>query len=218
MRKWMLSVALALAVWIAASLVPDGQHSLRRFDGAAVGRIETRMWRSYYEHRPMRLFRELTGLLREQYRLPFWRSVKSGYHAARAAVVFQRGHDRAGYALALPDLQAFYQDIRRGGDVPFDAREAARLELEWWIVHRERDRHPPEALERSLAALQACLYRAPAEVFAQHAKARAEAMLLRDQRGSAITNDDWNAIGVLLDRSWIALAQAVERQARASLQ
>lgn len=209
MGKWILGAVLALAVWIAADLIPDGQHSLRRFEGAAVGRFETRMWRAYYEHRPLRLFWELTGLLREQYRLPFWRSVKTGYHAARAAVVFQRGHDRAGYELALPDLRAFYQDIHRGGDVPFDASEAARLELEWWIIHRERDRHAPGELERALAALQACLYRTSPGPFEEHAKARAEAMLLRDQRGSSITEQDWNVIGEMLDRSWVALAAAL---------
>jgi hypothetical protein len=41
----------------------------------------------------------------------------------------------------------------------------ARLELEWWIVHREVDDHPPGDLEAALAALAAELYHgAPGEV------------------------------------------------------
>jgi hypothetical protein len=40
---------------------------LRAFDAAAVGQLDTDMWRSYYERRPVRLFEQMITLLRTQY-------------------------------------------------------------------------------------------------------------------------------------------------------
>ncbi len=216
MRRWPLAVAIpivALAAWIVRDFTVQSRQSLRHFDGHAVGRLETDMWRSYYDHHSLRLFGELIELLREQYHLPFWRSVTGAYHAAHAAVIFQQGHNRAEYERALPDIESFYANIRRGSDVPFPVEETARLELEWWIVHRERERHQPGDLEHSLAALQAVVYQQPAADFSVHAKARAEAMLIRDSRAAAgtVSQADWRRIAELLDTSWVTLQTAVSR-------
>ncbi|PWU07047.1 MAG: hypothetical protein C5B51_10910 [Terriglobia bacterium] len=210
-RNWLLLVVLLLAVWVAADLGFGHSSSLRRFDGHAVGRLETAMWRSYYGHNSLKLFGELVETLRRQYHMPFWRSCLGAYHAARAAIVFQRGHNRAEYEQALPDLKDFYAMIRRGSDVPFDSDKAAVLELEWWIIHRERVQHAPGDLERSLAALQAEIYQCPESRFTEHAKARAEAMLIRDGRAEAggVSEQDWQQIGALLDSSWDSLQRAV---------
>ena len=40
-------------------------------------RLETRIWRSYYEHRSLRLFADLVTLLREQYHLPSGRRLSA---------------------------------------------------------------------------------------------------------------------------------------------
>src|SRR5882724_9988510 len=152
-----------------------------------------------------RLFVQLHVLLREQYHLPFWRAAAGAYRAANAAVVFQKGHNRAEYERALPDLEKFHANIRRGGDVAFDVPQSARLELEWWILHRDRS---PQ-LEQALADLQAERYRKPAPLFAQHAISRADAMLLRDFRGTSISEVDWNEIGKMLDVSWESVETAV---------
>jgi hypothetical protein len=32
-------------------------------------------------------------------------------------------------------------------DLPFGVNRAARLELEWWIIHRERGKYQPADLE-----------------------------------------------------------------------
>ncbi|MBZ5578154.1 MAG: hypothetical protein LAP40_16450 [Acidobacteriia bacterium] len=70
------------------------------------------MWRSYYGHTRLRLAQELVELLHDQFRLPFSRLVAGAYHAARAAAVFQDGHNRAGYQRALPHLVSYYRLIR----------------------------------------------------------------------------------------------------------
>jgi len=211
-RKWWLIPPALLIFWVAKDLLVPGPSSLTRFDGHEVGRLETAMWRSYYGHQPARLYGQLLDLMRHQYHLPFWRASLAAWHAARAAVVFQRGHNRGEYALALPGLVDYYSLIRRSSDIPFSVENAARLELEWWIIHRERAAHPPGDLEQSLAALQAAIYQRPERLFQDHARARARAMLLRDdeQAKGGVSERDWKAIGNLLDSSWVSLENAVK--------
>jgi len=212
-RKWVLLPVGLLAIWAGADLTVPHRSSLARFDGHEVGRLETAMWRSYYGHRRVALFGQLLELLRRQYGLPFWRASLAAWHAARAAVVFQRGHNRAEYELALPDLRDYYALIRRSSDTPFSVETAARLELEWWIVHRERASQAPRALEQRLAALQAAIFGRPESLFVEHARLRAAAMLLRDaaQDKGGVSEQDWRTIGDLLDASWVSLQQAVRR-------
>jgi len=202
--RWLAALGVGLlAGWVTAHLSSARTHDLSDFDPHAVARLETEMWRSYYAHERVALFRQLAALLRTQYRLPLWTSYQGAFHAARAAAVFQVGHGRADYERALPHLRRFYAIIRRGSNVPFDVDEVAARELEWWIVHRERESRAPGDLERALAALQATIYRKPESLFAEHARARAEAMRVRD------TQPDWARIEQLLDRSWVSLHQAV---------
>src|SRR5581483_4712966 len=127
-RYAIVVTAALLAAWIAVDFAGSGPYPLRQFDGHEVGRLETGMWRSYYDHHSVRLFGELVQLLRRQYHLPFWRACLGAYHAAKGAVVFQRGHNRAEYEQALPDIVSFYALIRRGADAPFDVEKASRLE------------------------------------------------------------------------------------------
>jgi hypothetical protein len=203
-RRFALAAAGLIAVWIAYDFAVPGRHDLRDFDPHEVGREETAMWRSYYDHRPVKLFAELATLLRHQFHVPFWRSCLGAFYAARSAVVFQKGHDRAEYEQALPDLVRYYSLIRRASATPFDVDRVAALELEWWIVHRQRDHHPPGDLDRALAQLQAAIYQRPEADFARHARLRAEAMLIRDGGG------DWGRIASLLDGSWVSLRDAVQ--------
>ncbi len=203
-------LVFALALWIALDLYLPLDHDLRRFEPGRVAALETAMWRSYYDHRAIALFRELTTLLRHEYGMPFWRSGVAAYRAAHAARVFQRGHVRGDYELALPDLVSYYKLIRRSSSTGFDVGEAARRELEWWIVHRERDHHPPADLDLALARLQSAIYSLPAERFAAHARYRAEAMRLRDAKADpGLAAADWARIEQLLRLSWGSLHDAV---------
>ena len=207
-----LSVALVLiAAWVAYDLFSQRTAHLREFDPDEVARLETAMWRSYYEHRRVSLFGELAELLRTQYHMPFVRSNLVAYYAANAAVVFQRGKQRSDYEKALPDLVKFYQAIRQTSDVPFDVDQVAKLELEWWIIHRQRAEHQPEDLTRALADLQAAIYAMPAERFMDHGRWRAEAMTIRDTRAEqgGVTEADWTRIDELLHQSWRSLHQAI---------
>jgi hypothetical protein len=204
-------LAAGMTLWVVHDLAYPSLHDLRDFDGHEIARLETAMWRSYYGHHRFLLFAQLTELLRRQFHLPFWRACAGAYHAARAAVVFQSGRSRADYERALPDLDRYYGLIRRSSTTNFDAQRAAWLELEWWIVHRERARHAPGDLARALAQLQSEIYRLPEDRFAEHGLAREEAMKVRDTRAEsgAPSESDWHRIEALLDRSWTSLQHAV---------
>jgi hypothetical protein len=213
-RRWIKYSAVLIIVllaWAAFDLYAPRRTSLREFDADEVARLETAMWRSYYSRQRVKLFGELAELLRTQYRLPLLRSNAVAYRAAKAAFVFKDGKARADYERALPDLVSFYQSIRAVSDTDFDVERAARLELEWWIVHRERRAHTPEDLPRALADLQAELFRVPAERLAEHARLRAEAMTIRDDKADegGVTEADWRQIDELLHQSWRSLHAAV---------
>jgi hypothetical protein len=213
-RRWIkysAALIIVLLAWAAYDLYAPRRTSMRDFDADEVARLETAMWRSYYSRQRVKLFREMSELLRTQYRLPLLRSNAVAYRAAKAAFVFKDGHSRADYERALPDLVSFYQSIRAVSDTDFDTERAARLELEWWIVHRERRAHAPEDLPRALADLQSELFRVPAERLAEHARLRAEAMDIRDTKADAggVNEEDWRKIDELLRQSWRSLHAAV---------
>jgi hypothetical protein len=210
-RRLLIILLAIVLIWGVLDFSIPRRHNLRAFDPHAVARLETEMWRSYYDHHSLQLFVELTQLLRSQYHLSLTRSWLAGYYAAHAAVVFQRGRNIPDYEKALPDLVAYYSLIRAGSDTPFDSRQAARLELDWWIVHRQRTQHPPGDLPASLAALQAAIYNVPAQQLSTHAQARADAMTVRDLRSASggVSDADWQRINQLLDTSWVSLKDVV---------
>jgi hypothetical protein len=216
LMKISAALVILLSAWVAYDLNSSSRTSLREFDADEVARLDTAMWRSYYSRQRARLYGQLTELLRTQYRLPFWRSNAVAYRAAKAAFVFKDGHSRADYERALPDLVSFYDSIRSVSDTDFDPERAAKLELEWWIVHRERKQHAPGDLERALASLAAELYRVPAERLAEHARLRAEAMEIRDTKAEqgGVDEEDWKRIDELLHQSWRSLHAAINRPGR----
>ena len=184
---------------------------MREFDPDEVARLEGAMWRSYYEQQRLTLFNQLAELLRTQYHMTPLRSNQVAYYGANAAFVFKQGRQRSDYEKALPDLLKFYGAVRQLSDIPFDVDRAARLELEWWIIHRQRSQHVPGELEKALADLQAELYHVPVDRLMEHGRLRAEAMTIRDTKAEsgAVTEADWARISELLRESWRSLAKAV---------
>ena len=222
-RRRLFLVCLAgllvvLSGWAALDLFRRRTRSLRDFNPSEVARLDTEMWRSYYSKQRLQLFHQLTQLLRKEYHLPWWQSQWVAYQAARAAFIFKEGRVRTDYERALPYLRGYYGAIAAISDEPFDVDRAAKLELEWWIVHREREQHSPEDLPKLLAQTAAVIYHSSYEALLEHGKLRAEAMLLRDGQAAAggVTEQDWKQIGSLLDKSWRSLWRAVNANNRVS--
>jgi hypothetical protein len=111
----------------------------------------------------------------------------------------------------LPYLIDFYSAIEAMSNESFNVEKTAKLELEWWIVHRQRSIHQSGDLEQALAETAAAIYHVPAERMAEYARLRAEAMRIRDERAEAgeLTEADWLRIRQLLNVSWQSFWQAV---------
>lgn len=136
----------------------------------------------------------------------------AGWAAGRMARA-PRGSTCARYELALPYLERYYAAILAVSRVRFDAARAARLELDWWVLHREAAGLPSAELERALAALAAELYQVPAGRLEVHARRRAEAMTVRDRRAGepgGVTDADWERIAAILRLAWRSLATEVK--------
>jgi hypothetical protein len=217
-RRWFRrigqGVLLALALWIAADWLLPRQNSIRDFDPAEVARMDTDMWKSYYRREPVRLLGQLAGALRTQFHAPFWRSWVLAFQAAKAAFDFKDGKSRADYEKTLPILTDYYKGIYALSAEPFDVARAANTELAWWIVHRERNHQPADALANALAEAAAALYNQKPADFQEYGRFRTEAMRIRDQsaeRPGGTTDADWQQIQMLLNQSWASLHWAVHQ-------
>lgn len=206
-----LTALVLLGIWIAIDLYRPLRVDIRDFDADEVARLDTAMWRSYYSRERLQMFRELTELLEKQYKLPFWRRHLVAYYAAKGAFVFKDGKSREDYLRALPDVRKFYGEIRDISTTSFDANRAAELEVEWWIIHRERKKYNEGDLARALAETAAAIYEMPVERFLEHGDLRAKAMEIRDTKAETggVSEQDWRRIDELLHASWRSLHAAV---------
>ena len=213
-KRWLVVVVIlaALLSWAGLDLFGPRRADIRRFDPNEVAHLDTVMWRSYYERDQRELFLQLAELMRRQFHFPLLRSNEAATYAAKAAFVFKNGRNRADYERALPYLECYFQAIRDISTVPFNVRRAARLELEWWIVHRERGKHADGDLPLALAEAGAELYQVPADNLIAYAVYRADAMKIRDTKAAAggVTEDDWRQIESNLQTSWQSLWKAIQ--------
>ena len=209
-----LIIGVLLAGWIAFDIYTPHKVDIRQFDADEVAQLDTAMWRSYYSRERLQMYRELTELLEKQYRMRFWHRQLVAFYAAKAAFVFKDGKARADYEKALPDLEKFYAEIRDISTSDFDAKRTAELELEWWIVHRERKQYKEGDLANALAETASAIYNLPKEVFLEHGRLRAEAMKIRDTKAETggVSEEDWQKIDELLHSSWRSLHKAVNKK------
>ncbi|MBS1599643.1 MAG: hypothetical protein JST75_15565 [Bacteroidetes bacterium] len=206
----LLAVILLLALWIVIDVNYPYKTNIKKFDYAEVARLDGEMWRSYYEKKKLKLFFQSSELMRKQFGVPFWRSQLMAYHAAKAAFTFKDGKNRSDYDKALPDLVKYYAAINDISDTSFDVKEAARLELEWWVIRRYRNEHPPAEWENCLARNAQTVYHLPAEKFVSFAHLRVLAMLMRDGKENSITENDWLQIHQTLEQAWKSFSDALQ--------
>jgi len=206
-----LVIGVLLGVWIAFDLYRPHKVDIREFDSDEIARLDTEMWRSYYAKERLKMFSQLTEVLEKQYKLPFWRRQLMAYYAAKSAFVFKDGKSREDYEKALPDLRKFYSEIRDISTTDFDVERAAKTELEWWIVHRDRKKYQEGDLANALAEAASAIYNVPKEKFLEYGKFRAEAMKIRDDKAEqgGVTEEDWQKIDELLHNSWRSLHKNV---------
>jgi hypothetical protein len=198
-----------VAALAAAYAVIPRRADLRAFDPAEMARLETAMWRDYYDKRYAALFYHLYASTRTQFGFSPFRSLHIALSAAEAAKTFQPTRSRQEADAALPALVAYYRDFAPGAPAAFDVSEVARLELDWWQARREAV--GPQDYGLTIARVAALTYgKSPDDAgVRQFGVARAQAMAYRDARGEAITEADWTRIESQLGQAYRSLKASI---------
>jgi hypothetical protein len=190
--------------------------SMRSFDPRRVGRLECTAWVTYYRREWWRFLRAAVELTRHTFGLPWPATLRGAWLVLRANQLWAPYPDNDPEG-ARRCMQRFYRLVADRHGETFDVVEAARLEVEWWRVHRDlqrRDAGEEQALSDALAALYSHVYGVPA----------ADVSLAADQRTLAMRHSDrWVDEGcdrespligeeqAALVRSYAALLAAVHR-------
>ena len=185
------------------------QADLRGFEPAEIARLETAMWRDYYEKRYAALLGHLYELSRTQFGFAPLDSFRIALSAAQAAKAFQPTRSREAANAALPPLVTYFRLLASAAPGGFEVEEAARLELDWWQARREAV--APRQYGVTVARVAAIIYGKPADdpSLLISGIGRAEAMAYRDARGLSMTDPDWSEIECRLRRAYQSLKAAV---------
>lgn len=106
------------------------------FNADKVAYAEANSWRAYYDHDWLRMLRLVMSMMQEQFNIPFPLSIVAAYYTARASAAWvPKEHDED---VVLRYLERFYRLAQRYSGRRFDPQQAAKLELRYWAVHRER--------------------------------------------------------------------------------
>jgi hypothetical protein len=190
---------------------------MRDFDPRLVGRLERAAWVAYYRREWLAFLRAAIRLTRHTFGLP-WRSTLYG-----SWLVLRANQLWAPYPDNDPDgarrcMRSFYSLLVRRHHERFDIDEAARLEVEWWRVHRIRQREQQggdaDPLVDALTALYAHVYRVDRGTVLLAARERTLAMDLSDRwvdEGCDLDSPLLVEEGAALVRSYAALLAAVHR-------
>jgi hypothetical protein len=197
-----LAVVIAISIWFQDAVSKPGMTG---FDPQEMGRLESAMWRSYYEGHWIQLACQTMEGACVQYRFSWWDGSRSSLHAARAALFFRKNTDDP---RCLPELDQYYAIISKATGRNFDVRAAAALELEWW---KERRRGiTPKDYARTIARATALVYGVPEETVLPAAMMRAEAMAYRDARRDGKMSDaDWQEVSRQLRLAYASLKETV---------
>jgi hypothetical protein len=204
-------VLAALAALVAYAAVPRNAD-LTAFDPAESARLETQMWRHYYDEHFAALLADLYWLAREQDGFSPLDSARIAYAAARAAKAFQPTPSRVEAQVAVGPLIEYFAVMARGAPEPVDIVTAARTELDWWQARRESA--AAESYGLTIARVASLVYGVDDDDVREFGVIRAHAMDFRDARDKAITDADWSAIEQQLADAYRHLKRAVSRRTK----
>jgi hypothetical protein len=187
------------------------KKDLRQFDYRKVAKLDSAMWRAYYNHQFFKMFILLLKLFRTQLHLGWFSTTRLAYYSAWAAADYRLKKGRENYERTFKNLVKFYRVISKNATKPFDFQKAAELELEWWDIHRYPKKYK-KTLEESLAEGMAAIYNIKPADLHEYASYRAEAMHLPGHEGDKQEDPvNWNKIDKLLVKSWRYAHQAIQK-------
>jgi hypothetical protein len=207
-RRRQIVGAVLAAVALATTYVCLPRNAdLTRFDPHVMARLETAMWRHYYEKRYPALVVDLYGVGRSQYGFSPLDSLQLALAAATAAKAFQPSMSRAEAEAALPALVGYFRILSGAAPASFEVEDAARTELAWWQARREAV--APEEYGPIIARVATLVYGVDGEDLRRSGMVRAQAMAYRDAHDANMTETDWSLIADRLDLAYGLLKKAL---------
>jgi len=207
-RRRQIAGAVLAIVTLAAAYIGFPRHAdLAKFDPTAMARLETAMWRHYYEKRYLPLFGDLYDVARSEYGFSPLDSLKLAYAAASAAKSFQPSTSQAEAEAALPALAVYFRILSDAAPAPIEVEDAARTELAWWQARREAV--TPEQYGLIIARVATLVYGIDGEELRRSGLVRAQAMAYRDAHEANMTEADWSFIADRLELAYGLLKKAL---------
>jgi hypothetical protein len=155
----------------------------RFFDPVAVGNRETDAWAAYYRHEWGRFLVAAVAMVSSGFGMSPARTLLGAWHVLRANQVWAPVTDNDPDA-ARAWMRRFYALVAREGNLDIDPARAAWLEVEWWRLHRARQRASVgevDELEAALVALYSYVYGAAPGAMTEAARLRVRAMDFSDR-------------------------------------
>lgn len=110
--------------------------AMRNFDPRRVAYYEKENWVAYYQKRWLRLMIVSVSMVKETFGLNWTQAIYAAYLVARAEIA-AAPFPKNDIELAESYMRRFYALIKRIHAADFDVAEVARLEVNWWVVHRQ---------------------------------------------------------------------------------
>jgi hypothetical protein len=164
----------------------------RGFDPVLVGNRETDAWVAYYRRDWPRFLRASVGLVAAGFGMGPARTLAGAWYVLKANQLWAPIPDNQPDG-ARAYMRRFYALVQTTGEVLIEPAEAARLEVEWWRIHRahqHEDGVTEAQLEAALVELYSYVYSVEPDAVQPAAQWRVKAMELSDR---------WVADGCRLD-------------------
>ena len=189
-------------------------NPLRSFDPLLVGRLECAMWMAYYLRRWPQLLLLSVRVTRAAFGMNWTRTLHGAWLVLRANQLWAPADNDPDGARRC--MRRFYALLRLAHGEPADPARAARLEVEWWRVHRAHQHGEAggdiSPLVSALSRLYSEVYGRPEDELRTAARYRARAIGISDKwvaRGCDPASPLVGQERALLVRSYAALLAAV---------
>jgi len=131
---------------------------MRNFDPAKIAYHEKENYVAYYQKDWLKLLRVSVGLVKETFGVSTLQAMYLAYLMARAEIAFAP-FPKNDIPKAIAYIRRFYAHIKSIYRLSYNVDEAARLELNWWSVHRKLFGNPQnEVLVSALTDIYALAY------------------------------------------------------------
>jgi hypothetical protein len=156
-------------------------NPIRNFDPRKVAHYEKENYVAYYQKDWLKLFRVSVAMVKEAFALSWLQAVYGAYLVARAEIAAAPFPDND-IPTAEMYMRRFYEFIKKIHNEAFDTTLAAKLDVNWWVVHRRLFGNAENGeLVNAVACLYEEVYGAESDKFKEAAYQRAMGMLYSDR-------------------------------------